>query len=56
MGEHPLMTRMHKPEDEKRSLVIIPPELYGEWLRCRDPEVAQVFLVNDPAECMCTLL
>ncbi|HEV2610333.1 MAG TPA: SOS response-associated peptidase family protein, partial [Noviherbaspirillum sp.] len=29
---HPLMQRFHKPEDEKRMLVILRPEQYDEWL------------------------
>lgn len=47
--DHPLMCRMHKPGDEKRSLVIIPPEHYGDWLQCRNPEVVRTFLMNYPA-------
>lgn len=31
---HPLMRRFHKPEDEKRMLVILRPEQYDEWLTC----------------------
>lgn len=31
---HPLMQRFHKPEDEKRMLVILRPEQYDEWLTC----------------------
>jgi len=29
---HPLMARFHKPDDEKRSLVIVPPESWADWL------------------------
>ena len=29
---HPLMQRFHKPEDEKRMLVILPPDQYASWL------------------------
>ncbi|AUH50854.1 DUF159 family protein [Chromobacterium sp. ATCC 53434] len=41
---HPLMRRMHKPGDEKRALVIVPPSLYDVWLDCRDPERARALL------------
>lgn len=50
--EHPLMKRFHKPGDEKRTLVIIPPEEYGAWLRCRNPEEARSMLRLFPAERM----
>lgn len=32
---HPVMGRFHKPEDEKRSVVILPDDAWGDWLRCR---------------------
>jgi len=38
------MKRFHKDGDEKRSLVIIPPEHYENWLGCRNPEHARAFL------------
>lgn len=53
--DHPLMKCMHKPGDEKRSLVIIPPDRYGDWLLCRNPEVARTFLTSFPAEKMAIL-
>jgi putative SOS response-associated peptidase YedK len=31
--EHPFMRNFHKPQDEKRSVVILPPERYDEWLQ-----------------------
>ena len=49
---HPLMKRMHKPDDEKRNLVIIPEVDYDAWLSCKSPELAQTFLKNYPAELM----
>ncbi|KMN49748.1 hypothetical protein VL04_19980 [Chromobacterium violaceum] len=52
--EHPLMRRMHKPGDEKRSLVILPRERYGDWLACREPELARAMLAPFPAELMQT--
>lgn len=50
--EHPLMRRFHRPKEEKRSLVIIPPAEYDEWLSCKDPERARAFLQLYPAELM----
>ncbi|MES2206747.1 MAG: SOS response-associated peptidase family protein [Pseudomonadota bacterium] len=49
---HPLMKRFHKPDDEKRSLVIIYEEDYDDWLQCDKLEEAQLFLRNYPAELM----
>lgn len=50
--DHPLMRRFHKPDDEKRSLVILPRDEWDSWLACRDPEVARSFLRLFPAELM----
>ncbi|QOZ83179.1 MULTISPECIES: SOS response-associated peptidase [Chromobacterium] len=50
--DHPLMRRMHKPGDEKRSLVILPPAQYPAWLGCTEPELARTFLTPFPAERM----
>lgn len=50
--QHPLMKRMHKPGDEKRSLVVLPRERYGDWLACREPELARAMLAPFPAELM----
>ncbi len=49
---HPLMRRFHKPDDEKRSVVIVPPEEYDLWLSCRNPELARAFLQLYPADRM----
>ncbi|ATP90383.1 DUF159 family protein [Aeromonas caviae] len=43
---HPLLRRMHKPGDEKRSLVIVSPDDYNTWLGCKDPELARTYLVQ----------
>nr|WP_232522605.1 SOS response-associated peptidase family protein [Chitinibacter sp. GC72] len=51
---HPLMKRMHKPNDEMRSLVIIPECDYDAWLDCKNPELARAFLKHLPAEQMQT--
>lgn len=50
--QHAIMRRTHKPEDEKRCLVIVPQEEYGNWLSCRQPEMARRWLANYPADKM----
>ncbi|WP_346015745.1 SOS response-associated peptidase family protein [Paraburkholderia sp. PGU19] len=50
--EHPLMNRFHKPGDEKRSVVIVPPTGHGDWLSCRSIDEARAFLQLYPAEAM----
>lgn len=52
---HPVMGRMHKPEDEKRSVVVLEPGAFAQWLsgaaeavsliQCPAPEL----LVAEPA-------
>jgi putative SOS response-associated peptidase YedK len=42
-GNHSLMKRMHKPGDEKRSLVILQSERYSDWLNCRSTGSAKSF-------------
>lgn len=44
---HPVMGRFHKPGDEKRSLVIVPPERREEWLHAT-AEQAGSFLQHMP--------
>ncbi len=46
---HSLMQRFHKPEDEKRMLVILPPEQYSAWLNATIEE-AQQMLRQYPAQ------
>lgn len=48
---HPLMNQFHKPTDEKRMIVILPPERYDEWLRATPKDSAD-FLQAWPAELM----
>ncbi|BDC37782.1 hypothetical protein PTKU15_10790 [Paraburkholderia terrae] len=50
--EHPLMKRFHKPGDEKRSVVIVPPTQFGDWLSCQSTDDARSFLQLYPAEAM----
>jgi len=40
---HPLMQRFHRPEDEKRMVVILDPEDYGNWLSCRVEDAPAYF-------------
>jgi putative SOS response-associated peptidase YedK len=40
---HALMQRFHKPEDEKRMVVILRPEDYAEWLSCTPQEAKRFF-------------
>jgi len=49
---HPLMNRMQRPGDEKRSLVILPQEHWYDWLHCDEPELARSFLRPFPADRM----
>lgn len=50
--DHPLMRRFHRPNSEKRSLIIIPQTEWDEWLMCRDPERALTFAQPFPASLM----
>jgi putative SOS response-associated peptidase YedK len=36
--EHPFMRNFHKPQDEKRSVVILPPERYDDWLQANSQD------------------
>lgn len=50
--QHVLLRRLHKPGDEKRSLVILHQDDYDDWLSCRDPERARAYMQLYPAELM----
>ncbi|MBU3629086.1 SOS response-associated peptidase [Polynucleobacter sp. AP-Reno-20A-A9] len=45
-SNHPVMQRMHKPEDEKRTVVPLRPELFDAWLNATTEE-AQALLQID---------
>lgn len=45
---HPLLGRMHRPGDEKRMLVIVPPQRYLQWLTATVAEAAG-FMNRTPA-------
>ena len=42
---HPFMKQFHKPEDEKRSVIIIPPDLRESWLNCNHQDAKEFFLI-----------
>ncbi|MES2740092.1 MAG: SOS response-associated peptidase family protein [Pseudomonadota bacterium] len=48
--DHPVMRRFHKPGDEKRSVAIVRPQDYDDWLACTDPDLARGMLQLYPAE------
>lgn len=50
--EHPLMSRMHKPGDEQRSVVILRPDDWEEWLTTSNVEAARAMLQLFPADAM----
>ena len=47
--DHPLMRMFHKPVDEKRMVVVLPPERHQDWL-CAAPEHSMAFMRPLPAE------
>jgi len=49
---HAVMGRMHRPGDEKRSVVILRPADYDEWLHTKNVEAARAMLRLYPAEDM----
>lgn len=49
-NEHPLMKRFHKPDAEKRSVVIVRPSEYEAWLSCKSTDEAWSFLQLYPAD------
>ncbi|MEC4598958.1 SOS response-associated peptidase family protein, partial [Burkholderia vietnamiensis] len=48
--DHPVMSRMHKPDDEKRSVVILRPDDWEEWLTTPNVEAARAMLQLYPAD------
>lgn len=46
---HPLMRVFHKPTDEKRMVVVLPPDSYGQWLKAA-PQQSMEFVRQYPAE------
>jgi putative SOS response-associated peptidase YedK len=48
---HPLMKHFHKPGDEKRMVVVLPPSQYQDWLQA-GPQDSMDFLRPFPAEAL----
>jgi len=44
---HPVMGRFHRPGDEKRSLVVVPPAAWNDWLRATTVHAVEM-LVDTP--------
>ena len=40
---HPVMAQFHRPQDEKRMVVILDPEQHDRWLNCSPAEAAHYF-------------
>ena len=40
---HPVMQRFHRPEDEKRMVIILDPSAYDDWLTCPVARAPQFF-------------
>lgn len=47
--EHPLMKRFHRPEDEKRMVVVLDPADYDRWLDCPVSEMMSM-MTRYPSE------
>ena len=52
-ADHPLMRNFHRPEDEKRMVVILSPDYFDEWLSA-EPEQSARFLIPYPAQLLRT--
>jgi putative SOS response-associated peptidase YedK len=50
---HPLMRNFHRPEDEKRMVVILSPDCFDEWLSS-EPEQSARFFIPYPAKLLRT--
>ena len=49
-SHHPVMQRMHKPEDEKRTVVPLRPELFNSWLNATPEEAESILNLNSIPE------
>ena len=49
--DHPVMNQFHRPEDEKRMVVILPEDQYDAWLEA-NPGESMDFMKAYPAEAM----
>lgn len=48
--DHPLLSRFHEPDVEKRGAAIVRPEHWDDWLGCKNPEFARALIELAPAE------
>lgn len=51
--DHPFMRNFHKPDDEKRMIVILQDDEYDAWLSA-SPEESRFLLRQYPADLMTT--
>jgi hypothetical protein len=49
-SEHPVMRRCHKPEDEKRTVVPLRPELFDRWLNATSDTALELLNVDSIPE------
>ena len=42
-NQHPFMNQFHNPNDEKRSIIVIPEEPRQDWLHCNHEEASEFF-------------
>ncbi|WP_180017981.1 MULTISPECIES: SOS response-associated peptidase [unclassified Acinetobacter] len=42
-NQHPFMKQFHNPNDEKRSIIVIPKESRQDWLYCNHEEASEFF-------------
>ena len=42
-NQHPFMKQFHNPNDEKRSIIVIPEESRQDWLHCNHEEASEFF-------------
>lgn len=50
--DHPVLRRLHKPDDEKRSLYIVPEDEYEAWLQATPEEARSRFMLLPAEDCM----
>lgn len=53
-SNHPIMRRMHKPEDEKRTVVPLRPELFQAWLNATPDEARAILQFNSMPDLVLT--
>lgn len=50
VNNHPVMQRLHKPEDEKRTVVPLQPELFNAWLDTTPQSARQLLSIQSIPE------